>query len=125
MKYKTVFLLLLKVSPSKSDQCKELYENCKEDNDLCCDGLFCQPRPFGLVPICAKLHNSKYCIETFIILSVIFGHYFGLIHDYIILFKNLDCPCGRRCELFGGKIGYCHENNSACKDTDTPPNCSA
>ena len=40
-------------------------------------------------------------------------------------FFNIDCPCGRRCELFGGKIGYCQENNSHCKDTDVPPNCSA
>ena len=52
------FLLFLTEQSSDSDQCKELYTNCEEDNDLCCDGLFCQPRPI-FVPICVKLHNSK------------------------------------------------------------------
>ena len=65
------FLILITVLSSESDQCKELNVNCNEENDNCCDGLFCQPRPFGLVPICAKLHNSKYMIKLIIILSVI------------------------------------------------------
>ena len=83
------FLILITVLSSESDQCKELNVNCNEENDNCCEGLFCQPRPFGMVPICAKLHNSKYRIELIIILPVIilkFSHYFGLTYDRIILF---------------------------------------
>ena len=57
------FLILFTALSSQSDQCKEENVNCNEENDNCCYGLFCQPRPFGLGPICAKLHNSKYRIE--------------------------------------------------------------
>ena len=114
-------------SASSPDKCLKLHESCRGENYRCCDGLYCQFMPFGLQSKCVEGNDSKI---NFNLLSLHALKIF-LVHNSYQLFllincfiKILGCPCGRRCEMFGEKIGYCQENNNTCAMNDSPPNCN-